>query len=204
MLKETFTTLAGKYTADLALTAQLWHFIEGRYTGKGRHYHTLTHLENLLLELQSCESHVADMDSVLFALFYHDVIYKSTAKDNEEKSANTAVLALSGIGFPQEKIEKCSAIILATKSHALSPDNDTNLFTDTDLSILGSNWEEYSVYFKNVRKEYSIYPDFMYNPGRKKVLLHFLEMEHIFKTEFFRDKYEKKARENLRREIEIL
>ncbi|WP_294821592.1 hypothetical protein [uncultured Flavobacterium sp.] len=204
MLKDTFETLAGKYTADLTLTAQLWHFIESEYTSKGRHYHTLAHLEKLLSQLQSCKSLLRDWDTVLFALFYHDIIYKSTAKDNEEKSAYEAMAAMQKIGCPTEKIERCKALVLATKSHTPSPDNDTNLFTDADLSILGSDWGEYLAYYKNVRKEYSIYPDFMYNPGRKKVLLHFLQMDHVFKTDFFRERYEAKAKENLRREIAML
>ena len=55
-----------------------------------------------------------------------------------------------------------------------------------------------------IRKEYSIYPDFLYNPGRKKALEHFLEHKFIFQTEEFRTQYETKARENIKREIELL
>ncbi len=44
----------------------------------------------------------------------------------------------------------------------------------------------------------------MYNPGRKKVLTHFLAFEEIYKTEFFKEKYEQKVRENIIREIESL
>jgi predicted metal-dependent HD superfamily phosphohydrolase len=52
-----------------------------------------------------------------------------------------------------------------------------------------------------VRKEYLIYPDLIYNPGRKKVLHHFLAMDRIFKTDFFYNKFEQQARQNLRKEI---
>jgi predicted metal-dependent HD superfamily phosphohydrolase len=52
-----------------------------------------------------------------------------------------------------------------------------------------------------VRREYSIYPDLLYKPGRKKVLQHFLNMEHIFKTIHFYTLYEQNARNNLNREI---
>ncbi len=204
MLRTTFSALAGRYTGNTALIAELWNSIEAKYTGKGRHYHDLRHLENLLTQLDACKVLIEDWDTVLFSLFYHDIIYKATAKDNEEKSAEAAIEALGELGFPDDKTAKCSAIILATKSHSASVDNDTNLFTDADLSILGSDSEEYHAYFKNVRKEYSIYLDFMYNPGRKKVLQHFMGMEYIFKTDFFREKYEEKARQNLQKEIEIL
>ena len=88
------------------------------------------------------------------------------------------------VSAPQETIVLCKEQILATKSHVKSTDSDTNFFTDADLSVLGQSWEVYSIYYKNVRKEYSIYPDLLYNPGRKKVLQHFLSMARIFKTEF--------------------
>ena len=92
--------------------------------------------------------------------------------------------------------------ILETKGHSISKDNDTNFFTDADLSILGLDWDLYSEYAQNVRKEYSNYPTIIYKMGRRKVLKHFLVMERIFKTDHFFEKFEVLARENLRRELQ--
>lgn len=103
-----------------------------------------------------------------------------------------------------DKIELCKKQILETKSHHKSTDSDTNYFTDADLSVLGQDWQIYSLYYKNVRNEYSIYPDFIYNIGRKKVLNHFLLMDKIFKTDFFYNKFEMQAKQNIQRELEIL
>ena len=44
----------------------------------------------------------------------------------------------------------------------------------------------------------------MYKKGRKKVLSHMLELDSIFKTSFFRDKYERQAISNLRSELDTL
>ena len=44
----------------------------------------------------------------------------------------------------------------------------------------------------------------MYNPGRKKVLEHFLKRESLYFTDSFKNEYEIQARENLKREIELL
>ncbi|MFD2921463.1 hypothetical protein ACFS6H_17175 [Terrimonas rubra] len=101
-------------------------------------------------------------------------------------------------------ISNCAAQILATKAHQASTDPDTNYFTDADLSILGQPWEVYETYYKNVRKEYAMYPDFLYNPGRKKVLQHFLSMDRIFKTNHFFGLLEAPARANLQREWTLL
>ncbi len=81
---------------------------------------------------------------------------------------------------------------------------DINYLLDADLSVLGKDRETYLVYTQMIRKEYSIYPDFLYKPGRKKVLRHFLELENIFKTEYFRDQYETQAKENIETELRLL
>lgn len=204
MLKETFISLLSNYTANEAAIAALWSEIEKNYSASKRHYHTLCHLEEVLSRLQEAKEMIAHWDAILFALFYHDIVYNALRTDNEEKSAALAVKRMTECAVPAELIELCQRHILATKSHTTSADTDTNYFTDADLAILGQPWPVYQQYTHGVRKEYSIYPDFMYNPGRTKVLRHFLAMERIFKTDLFYSGYEKQARENLNTEIQLL
>lgn len=201
MLKDHFMALVSHYSPDKILANTLWEEIETHYSSKGRHYHSLKHLENLLVQLESVRSQIQDWDTVMFAMYYHDIIYKSTRKDNEEKSADVAAERLKGINYPEANIELCITHIIATKKHERHSNNDVNYFTDADLSILGSDAESYAKYAKQVRAEYSIYPDFVYNPGRKKALQHFLEMDWIFKTEEFRKKFEGQARRNITIEV---
>lgn len=203
-LQAKFTELCLHYTKDRNLIEGLWLEIEKKYSGKGRHYHNLFHLESMFLELESAERYIKDYHSVSFSVFYHDVIYDATSKSNEEKSASYAVERLQKIGLNPDMISKIEAQILATKSHHKSDDMDTNYLLDADLSILGKDFDIYSDYTRKIRKEYSIYPDILYKPGRKKVLKHFLELESIFKTEHFRDRYEQQARENLAAELKLL
>lgn len=204
MLRQTFIEMTQKYTDDIQLPEKLWDEVERNYSNKKRHYHTLIHLDNLYKQLTGVRNHIEDWDTILFSLFYHDIIYNPSSADNEEKSARLAKERLQLLSFPADKISKCVSQILATKGHSKSSDNDTNLFTDADLSILGENWDSYSDYFKKIRKEYSIYPDFVYNSGRKKVLNHFMNMESIYKTSPFSHKFEKSARENLTKELRSL
>ncbi|GGB67729.1 hypothetical protein GCM10007424_04630 [Flavobacterium suaedae] len=203
-MKDVFYSLLDNYTKDKNLISTLWIEIETNYTNSKRHYHTLLHLKNMCKELYECNDDINDWHTILFSLFYHDIIYNASKKDNEEKSADLAIKRLQQINYTESKINVCHEAIVATKSHTLSNNNDINLFTDADLSILGYTWQEYEQYYKQVRKEYSIYPDFLYNPGRKKVLQHFLDMENIFKTEFFRSKYENTARNNISKELRLL
>ncbi len=204
MLQQTFLALIENYSNYHSLAKELWNEIEKNYSKKKRYYHSLEHLANLLKELKEVKPQIKHWNTVLFSLFYHDVVYNALKKDNEERSAELAEKRMQSIGVPSEIIENCKVQILATKQHLPNADMDTNYFTDADLSILGQSWEVYSTYYKNVRKEYSMYPDLIYNPGRKKVLQHFLAMERIFKTEYFFDKLEAQAKQNLEKEIDLL
>jgi predicted metal-dependent HD superfamily phosphohydrolase len=204
ILKETFIELLTNYTNSTSLINDLWMEIEIHYSGKKRYYHTLDHLDKVLLQLTVTKDEIQNWKAILFTLYYHDIIYNPLKTNNEEKSAELAEKRMRQISVPADITELCKNQILATKSHLKSIDNDTNYFTDADLSVLGQTWEVYSQYFKNIRKEYSIYPDFVYNPGRKKVLNHFLSMNRIYKTGYFFNNFEIQAKINLQRESELL
>ncbi|WP_294282596.1 hypothetical protein [uncultured Chryseobacterium sp.] len=203
-LRERFTKGCLQFADNHQLIEDLWAELEKKYTEKGRHYHNLAHLESMFAELDTVKDKIADFSTVSFSVFYHDAVYDATSKKNEEKSAEMAVLRLDKLGLSPNVLQKVSDQILSTKAHHESVDRDTDYLLDADLSVLGKSFETYMEYTKKIRKEYSIYPDFMYKPGRKKVLQHFLELKSIFKTNEFRDRYEVTARENIRGEIESL
>jgi len=204
MLKQTFQTLLNSYTNNQRLIDELWNEIEKAYSSPKRHYHTLTHLENVLDQLLFVRSEINDWNTILFALFYHDIVYKSSKSDNEEESALLAEKRMTQVGISHAQIIQCISQILATKNHLQQPDSDTNYFTDADLSVLGKDWKVYEAYFKQIRKEYSIYPDFLYNLGREKVLNHFIGMDRIFKTDYFFNAFEMQVKSNLKKELEFL
>lgn len=203
MLKETFIKLTQKYCTYKTLIEKLWVEIEKNYSSSKRHYHTLVHLQHLLTQLRNVESAIKNLDAVLFALYYHDIIYDPLKTNNEQKSAALAAERLKQISVPENLIQTCCAHIHATQKHLPAADSDTNYFTDADLSILGAGQGQYMEYVSQIRKEYSIYPDLIYNPGRKKVLLHFLNMPRIYKTDYFHERFEKQAKENLGAELEL-
>jgi len=174
------------------------------YTRPSRHYHDLDHLENLHSQLLPVRNSLEDSNAVIFAIAYHDLVYNVRSTSNERRSAERAAEQLGLMGIDTRTTQRCAAHIRATAGHALSEDPDTNLFTDADLSILGASPEDYSSYADGVRKEYGIYPDFLYIPGRRKVLVHFLAMPSIFKTAYFHDLLEDQARTNLREELDRL
>lgn len=205
-IKSQWFSLASQYTKDDFLINSLWLEISKHYSEKNRYYHTLTHVQNMLLQAKSFEDKIIDFDALLFAIWYHDIIYKSTKKDNEEKSALFAKKSLKSLNFNENRLKNIQDLILSTKKHFLILDKniDNAYLLDFDLSILGSDWDSYRNYTIQIRKEYKIYPDFMYKPGRKKVLQHFLERETLYFTEAYQVTHENRARENLKKELELL
>lgn len=204
MLKETFISLLKNYSQDTLLIEQRWNDIVLNYSESNRYYHNLSHLENLLFELQYVKPFIMDWNILLFSLYYHDVIYDVKSTSNEEDSAEYAAKVMRQLKISEPVISKCKQQITATKLHQKERDTDLNFFIDADLSILGASREIYLAYTQQIRKEYSVYSDDIYIPGRKNVLNHFLNMKSIFKTGYFFEKYELIARLNLQCEIETL
>jgi predicted metal-dependent HD superfamily phosphohydrolase len=202
MIKQKFLNLIRKYSSNEDYNLECWNEIENNYSSKSRHYHNLEHLDDMISELSKVQSEVNNLDCILFSIYYHDIIYKPTKSDNEHQSALTFENRIAKTSF--DKLSECKAQIEATKEHKLSDDNDTNILLDLDLSVLGKSTEEYKKYSENIRKEYRIYPDFMYRKGRKKVLKSILELDFIYKTDYFKQLYENQAKKNLTLELNQL
>ena len=202
MMKTVFTNLTAHYTSNPKLSEQLWNEVKTAYSNQKRYYHNLHHLEHLLNELSAVKEKIHDWNVLLFSLFYHDLVYNPLRRDNEERSIIITENRLATIDVPSDKIDACKKQILATKAHEKTEDNDTNFFIDADLSILGQDWNGYQNYVADIRKEYSLYADNLYYPGRKAVVQHFLQTDRIFKTDYFFEKYETQARQNLQHELQ--
>lgn len=201
-LKEIYIKLLLEIGFTVNEINSLWLDLEKAYSKKSRYYHNLTHLEEMVFWFFKYKEQLQQPSEVLYSIFYHDYVYKVTRKDNELKSAEHAIALLK----PNHQLNKqlVFELILATQLHQHNENVDCNWLIDFDLKILSKDWEEYKSYYQQIRKEYKIYPDFLYNPGRKKALEHFLENKNIYQTQEFRTLFEAKARENIQKEIATL
>ena len=174
------------------------------YAEPQRHYHTFTHIENLLSLFTQYQEQLIDKTAIYWAIYLHDCIYNPRNKDNEEQSAKFAEKALQSIeNINNNLIIKISNFILATKTHQNNlQDADLQWFLDFDLAVLGSSEEIYTNYAANVRKEYQHIPMWQYRIGRRKVLQHFLAKTPIF--HHLPATYEIQAKINLAKEYDAL
>ncbi|WP_207494121.1 HD domain-containing protein [Aridibaculum aurantiacum] len=193
------------FNPDTELKNTLLHEIKSAYTAPGRHFHNLDHIEQML---QLCDEHIAALQNpvvVGFAIVYHDIIYNTERRDNEEQSAEKARRHLKAINLKRSFISEVEAFILATKDHVIPEEvvnkNDLAFFLDFDLAVLGSSEFAYEQYRKDIRQEYLQYRTHVYKEGRKQAMLQLLKKDHLYYTNAFRELYEQQARENINNEL---
>jgi len=192
--------------SEINLTNQaetLFADLQKHYTKSSRMYHNFSHIHTML---RICEMYKAEAENykiLQLVVWYHDIIYRATRKDNEVKSAEYALAALAESSLSSLELDQLKQLIISTKSHDTLLDNfDNRLLLDIDLGILAASRETYTSYTQAIRKEYKIFPVSLYKKGRKKVLKHFLEKKWIYFTPEFQEKHEVNARENLAWEME--
>lgn len=189
---------ANSETANLCFCRLLQH-----YSNPDRYYHNLDHLKDLFVHFETSKFKLANPDWVVLAIFYHDAIYEVKRSDNELVSAAYAQKDMTALGFSERETRAVVQMIEATAKHFPPPDTSRDLryFLDFDLAILGAEQEVYAAYAKKIRQEYAIYPDEVYQEGRKNVLEKLSNRDQLFQTQDYFELYEKKARENIQWEI---
>lgn len=182
---------------DASLRA--WRDLELRYSEAHRHYHTLSHIAQMLSVMDA-----ARRGSVMLelAIWYHDVIYDPHSSANEDRSAEYFVARL-GYLLAQPLRDTVARLILATDHRRVRTGlADESLIIDLDLSIFGASDSEYDRYAAGIRKEYSFVSEDRYREGRSAILTRFLQ-HPIFTTPPFTS-LEAPARSNLLRELGLL
>lgn len=179
------------------------------YEAPDRHYHGMAHIGALLAEAASLGDRIADRDVMDAAIWFHDAIYDSRAKDNEAKSAQLAREWLAG-RISAERLRRVVAMIEATATHRppafgdARADEDAALFLDLDLSILGAEPAAFDAYERAIRAEYAWVEETAWRAGRAMLLKNFLDREYIYQTAVFREACESPARANIARSIAAL
>ncbi len=178
--------------------------LKGMYNEPHRFYHNLNHIKDCLDEFDIVQ-HISEHPHELeFAIWYHDAIYDTKAKDNEERSARLAYNTCKLGGLANNFAEIVKGFVLVTKHIAVPESVDGKLIVDVDLSSLGKPADDFDEQNRNIRREYSWVPEEDYRKGRKDILQGFLDRSSIYLTNFFRKRYGAQAIRNLERSIKQL
>lgn len=177
--------------------AVAWHArLVAAYAEPQRAYHSLQHLDECLRVFDEAKASVLIQrpDLVEMALWFHDAVYDPKSSENEALSAQMAMEAL-GDG---EAAREIALLILLTKSHQPGDGPDDAWIIDIDLAIFAQAPERVMEYERQIRVEYAWVPDEVYREKRAEVLAGFLKREPIYRTPWARERFEARAKENLR------
>ena len=182
--------------------SRLYLELINKYNEPHRHYHNLDHILYCLDKLKEFQGEEYDDIAVRFALWYHDGVYNIGDNQNEEKSCELAEKHLLQIVKPCSLIENVRTLILVTKHLQASQlfSFECKLMVDVDLSSFGDR-PEFQHSCELIRKEYFSIDEKIYLTERIKILFNFITRPSIYLTNYFREKYELQAFENICFEI---
>ena len=168
------------------------------YREPHRRYHTPAHIEHCLRLFDLAADRMDEPDAVEMALWFHDAIYDVPTKENELRSAELFAARAGGRG-EERFLSKVHRLIMVT-IHREPPETlDESFMVDIDLSSFGLPWEEFLRDSIAVREEFPHVPDAEFYPGQKKFVESLVARPTFFFTEFFRNRHEARARENVER-----
>lgn len=178
-----------------------------RWGEQHRRYHTITHLEDVLLALNLLHVRGETIVPVtLLAAWFHDAIYTGNAVSDENASAELAVSSLAAAGVSSGLALQAGEFIVATTpgNSGMHVPLPLAHLLDSDLAIFGASPKRYGNYTQAVRAEYAHVPDSDFRTGRAKILRSYLERPIIYQTRPAQDLWEERARINLAAEIHSL
>jgi len=177
--------------------------IARQYQSPGRYYHDIGHLSMLFENYDLVEDHIDHKKAVQLAILYHDIVYHTDRSDNEFASSEMLMSDIAGL-VDNKTLQMANFMIQSTCGHQSVDDLDTRYFLDIDLSPLGQDPVIWANLNNAVRMEFDWVPKDRYVRGRGKVLSQFYHRPRIYQTQFFYDRYEKAARQNIKWTLENL
>lgn len=178
-----------------------------RYREPQRHYHDVRHVRWVVRHVRELAADRAldDLDAVVAAAFFHDVIYDPKDADNEAASARLAATALGELHWAPARIDHVTALVEGTMHHdAAGRSLDHAVLYAADLAVLAADPAGYSDYVRTVRREYNHVTGDSWAAGRSAVLHRFLDRSAIYAPCLGLGGWERRARANLTAEIEML
>jgi predicted metal-dependent HD superfamily phosphohydrolase len=191
--------------SPLTIPEGLLRAVVAAYAHPPRAYHSFGHVQEVLKHFHSVPTWQHPRE-VYLAVLFHDAVYLAGKSDNEARSADLALEAISTF-LPRERLDAnlVRTLIELTARHGKLDreklDEDARLFLDCDMAILGSPPAQFDAYDAAIAEEYSEVPKLLYRFNRRRFLKHLLEVDRIFLSDLFHARLDAAARENLRRAV---
>ncbi|MBP9827364.1 hypothetical protein KBC99_02700 [Candidatus Saccharibacteria bacterium] len=187
-------------TTSLSNILAVYSDITTSYTAPGRHYHTLSHIADMLHNLDIYFPNRSP--AVELAIWFHDYIYYPGSRYNELDSALAMTNLFSGAVdygsriFPGALVQSAREHIVATKKHDAQGNQDSAIVCDLDLASLAETQERYRFNTTLIRMEYAGFSDTQWSIDRLRFIGTFLARD-IYQTGECKTQLEDSAKRNL-------
>ncbi len=206
MCKSQFTELwinSSDSNANEKDAQNVFEFVYACYSEDHRHYHNAIHIDHCLRMLNDAKASLSNPYAVELAVWFHDVIYNPTSKENEAQSAHYFDKSSSSV-LSSELRGKVRQLILKTTHDSVPETLEEEVLMDIDLSSFGLDWQHFHADGINIRKEQSHLSDQEFYSQQVKFQKSLLDRDRFFYSEYFFNRFEEKARENVTRYFELL
>ena len=177
--------------------------IEASYSEPHRYYHTGRHIDHCLTQLDLARHEMGNADAIEMALWFHDIEYDPKARENELQSAERFKNYAQDVMDPQ-LTQNIYKLIMITMHNDAPGGVDEKYIVDIDLSSFGLPWDEFVRDSLNVKREFAHLSDQEFARRNMKFLQALQSRPQIFFTDFYKQKYEQTARENIANRISKL
>lgn len=173
------------------------------YRETHRRYHTLGHIRHCLTMFDLCKTLVQNPDALEISIWFHDAIWQAGKRDNEARSAELYQQHADGVHDPDLRALVDRLIMATVHDGRHLDDADALYMVDIDLSSFGLSWEEFLRDSQHLRQESQLEDtEFYRRQGHFQQFL--LARPRFFLSEFFYQRFEAQARENLARYFEYV
>jgi len=204
MMKD-FITLWQRATAhDASQAGHVYRSLADHYAEPERHYHTLGHISHCLAQAALAAALLPNADSIKLAIWFHDVVWNAGARDNEARSAAYFRNIAADAGMPSHLLNDIERLILMTEYGQTPLRPDEVYIVDIDYSSFGLPWELFLADSVAVRAERTGLSDELYASQHSRFLQALLARETLYRSDFFRARYEDTARSNIRRYLRTI
>lgn len=174
--------------------------IEASYSEPHRYYHTGQHIDHCLTQFDLARQQMDDADAIEMALWFHDIEYDPKAPDNELQSAER-FKSYAHDAMSPELEQKIYRLIMITMHSDAPTGDDEKYVVDIDLSSFGLPWDKFVKDSLNVRKEFFHLSDQEFAKRNLRFLQSLQSRPRIFFTNFYTQRYEQTARDNISKRI---
>ena len=119
-----------------------------------------------------------------------------------DRCRNRSALRRSAGATPLLRRRVCG-LILATRHAYVARTSDRRFIEDIDLAGFGAPWDTFMHYGDLLRREFAPQSDTHYYDGQVAFLEQLARRPVFFATDYYRARYEARARENLQRLLDL-